>query len=362
MTETRLLYLTDFLFPSRAASVLQVRSMEQAFLRQGLQVYLTGRRGRGISSRDSKRHYFLYWPFKRLSRRLMFLHLRWTLQRESSCIIYTRSASLAQLAIVENRETILELHGLPNESSQRSKALHKVLQHPKLRRIVTISRALSDDLVAEYGAPHQGCDIVVAHDSAASYPRPGPAVERNEPLRVGYFGHLYPGKGMETIAALAPMLPDLRFEIYGGNDTDILHWRAACAGQDNLTLHGHIPHEQVAARMTGCDILIAPYAAKVSHVGGGDIGRWMSPLKLFEYMAAERPVVAADLPVLREIVSHNKTALLCPPNDIVAYAAALRRLAASPALRACLGAAGRDLFEAKYTWENRARRVIDGIC
>ena len=65
--------------------------------------------------------------------------------------------------------------------------------------------------------------------------------------------------------------------------------------------------------MADCDILIAPYAAQVSHAGGGDIGRWMSPLKLFEYMAAERPVVTADLPVLREVVRDGETALLCPP-------------------------------------------------
>ena len=113
--------------------------------------------------------------------------------------------------------------------------------------------------------------------------------------------------------------------------------------------------------MAECDILIAPYAAQVSHVGGGDIGRWMSPLKLFEYMSAERPIVTSDLPVLCEIVKDGHTALLCPPGNAPAFADALRRLAADPDLRARLGAASRDLLEAEYTWEKRARSVLKGI-
>jgi glycosyltransferase involved in cell wall biosynthesis len=87
----------------------------------------------------------------------------------------------------------------------------------------------------------------------------------------------------------------------------------------------------------------------------------MSPLKLFEYMAAERPIVTADLPVLREVVRDGETALLCPPGDVPAFAAGLRRLAADADLRASLGAAGRDLLQEKYTWEARAKRVLDGF-
>jgi glycosyltransferase involved in cell wall biosynthesis len=276
--------------------------------------------------------------------------------------IFTRSVELVKQADRFGHLIVYELHSLPPPGSAKALALGHTVSSAAVRRIVTISRALADDLVAEYGSPHQGCDIVVAHDGAKAGSRPGPAEVHVGPLRVGYFGHLYPGKGMETIAALAPLLPELRFDVYGGTDADLARWRAVCVGQDNLTLHGHIPHDQVAARMAEFDILIAPYAAQVSHVGGGDIGRWMSPLKLFEYMAAERPIVTADMPVLREVVSDGGTALMCPPGDTAAFAVALRRLAADQALRARLGAAGRDLLEAEYTWDKRAGRVLDGIC
>ena len=62
-----------------------------------------------------------------------------------------------------------------------------------------------------------------------------------------------------------------------------------------------------------------------------------------------------------EVVRDGETALLCPPGDTGAYATALRRLATDPEMRTRIGSAGRDLLEAEYTWEERARRVLDGI-
>lgn len=303
----------------------------------------------------------LPWRFSRLRNRLMQAMSMMCLWRLRPDILFTRSPLLALPGLWCKMQVVVELHSLPARGSKTEDALRSSLHNPHLRRIVTISQTLADDLVVKFGWPHKGCDIVVAHDGAVAGPRPGPAAAHDGPMRVGYFGHLYPGKGMETIAALAPLLPELCFEIYGGTDAELARWRAACAGQDNLTLHGHISHSRVAAQMSECDILIAPYGAQVSHSGRGDIGRWMSPLKLFEYMAAERPIVTADLPVLREFVRDGETALLCLPNDIAAFAAALRKLAKNPDLRTHLGAAGRDLLEAKFTWEKRAQMVLDGI-
>jgi glycosyltransferase involved in cell wall biosynthesis len=345
---------------SRDANAIQIDRMCQALSGEAHEVTLTAIGHKPDRARD---YYLLVlpWRFTRLRIRLMQALTRICLWRLRPDILFTRSPLLALCGLRYGITVVLELHSLPNEDSKTRIALQRCLCHCNLRRVVTISQALANDLVASFGTPHQGCDIVVAHDGAQLVPRPGPATEHDGPLRVGYFGHLYDGKGMEMIATLTPLIPELRFEVYGGTDADILRWRATCAGQKNLTLHGYIPHEQVAARMAECDILIAPYAEKVSHIGRGDIGRWMSPLKLFEYMAAERPIVASDLPVLREVVSDGKTAFLCPPGNSAAFAAALRLLATNQALRSSLSAAGRDLLEAEYTWEKRAQRVLDGI-
>jgi glycosyltransferase involved in cell wall biosynthesis len=109
------------------------------------------------------------------------------------------------------------------------------------------------------------------------------------------------------------------------------------------------------------DIVLAPYQRRVALRGGrGDIARWMSPLKIFEYMAAGKPVVASDLPVLREVLEDGREALLVPPDDIEAWAAAIERLLASPELRQRLSRSAHQKFMRQFTWQARARKMLHG--
>ena len=96
---------------------------------------------------------------------------------------------------------------------------------------------------------------------------------------------------------------------------------------------------------------------------GGDVGaaRWMSPLKIFEYMAHGKPIVATDLPVIREVLEHERNALLAPSGDLDAWEHAARRLVDDPALRERLGGRAREDFEAGYSWRARARAVLEGL-
>ena len=69
----------------------------------------------------------------------------------------------------------------------------------------------------------------------------------------------------------------------------------------NVELAGYLPHGEVASFLAACDVLLAPYQRQVSIASGFDTARWMSPLKIFEYMAAGRLVLCSDLPALREV-------------------------------------------------------------
>ncbi len=82
---------------------------------------------------------------------------------------------------------------------------------------------------------------------------------------------------------------------------------------------------------------------------------------MFEYMAAGRAIVSGDLPVLREVLDDRRNALLCPGGDLAAWTVALRTLAADPALRHRLGSAARADMLGHYSWDARARAVIDGL-
>jgi glycosyltransferase involved in cell wall biosynthesis len=102
-----------------------------------------------------------------------------------------------------------------------------------------------------------------------------------------------------------------------------------------------------------------PYGESVSASSGGDIAPYLSPMKLFEYLASGRPILSSDLPVLREVLD-DEFAVLLPPGDVGAWAAALEALAADPARRERLGEAGRTAA-GQYSWKARAERILAGL-
>jgi glycosyltransferase involved in cell wall biosynthesis len=87
----------------------------------------------------------------------------------------------------------------------------------------------------------------------------------------------------------------------------------------------------------------------------------MSPLKVFGYMAAARPIICSDLPVLREVIEDGRNGLLVPPADPDAWAAALKRLLGDKNLRASLATTAHSDFLSRHTWRQRASRVIAGL-
>lgn len=149
-------------------------------------------------------------------------------------------------------------------------------------------------------------------------------------------------------------MPDVRFVMVGGPET-------ALDGQTvptNVNLTGAMPHAAAMRQMAGFDVALLPNRARVLVSGGTvDIGRWTSPLKLFEYMAAGRPIVASRLPVLEEVLADGRNALLADPTAPDAWAAQIRRLIDDPALAQRLATAAHKDFVQHYSWTARAVRM-----
>jgi glycosyltransferase involved in cell wall biosynthesis len=108
------------------------------------------------------------------------------------------------------------------------------------------------------------------------------------------------------------------------------------------------------------DVCLLPNQRKVfahgAKEGGIDIGAYTSPLKMFEYMAHAKPIIASNLPVIREILNEENS-LLVGCDDFEAWARAIRQLS-SPELRGQLGKRAYRDFEQRYTWSARAASVL----
>jgi glycosyltransferase involved in cell wall biosynthesis len=120
---------------------------------------------------------------------------------------------------------------------------------------------------------------------------------------------------------------------------------AACA---HLT--GAVAPSQVPGLVASMDVAIAPYPPLSAF--------YFSPLKVYEYMAAGRPVIASRIGQLANLIEDGVNGLLCPAGDPVALAAALDRLRREPELRARLGRAARATVLRHHTWEAVARRIL----
>jgi glycosyltransferase involved in cell wall biosynthesis len=182
-----------------------------------------------------------------------------------------------------------------------------------------------------------------------------------EGFTAGYTGHLYAGRGIGLILELARRNPDLRFVLAGGNPAAVEDWRmrAEQYGLSNVALLGFVPNERLPLVQAACEVLLMPYERHIAVSGGGDTSETASPMKVFEYMAAGRPVLSSDLPIVRELLN-EETAVLLPPEDSESWNSALRRLRDDPGRRAGLAARASRAVEA-HTWTARARRALEGL-
>jgi glycosyltransferase involved in cell wall biosynthesis len=369
-------YLSASLMPSTDANCVNVTRMCAALAALGHEVTLLARRGGEDSDeRVLLRHDIgagvrlvrLGHPGRPLDRLIGYpcAVRRALLAQPTPDLLFGRDLYSMMLAAQAMPDVALafDMHDLQRKHLRRRAELW-LFRRPAFQTVFAVSQALID----QYRALNPGAadvDIALARNGAdlpedAVQPAQLPAGRPGVP-RVGYIGHLYPGKGMETVAALAARLPCHDFHVVGGREQELALWRGRAAGLPNLILHGFVDHRLVRAYMAAMDVLLAPPLPVARCASGKDIGSWMSPLKIFEYMAAARPIIASDMPVVREILRDGETALLVPPLDVAAWVAALRRLEGDPELAARLGRQALAQVRERHTWNARARGVLDHL-
>jgi glycosyltransferase involved in cell wall biosynthesis len=173
---------------------------------------------------------------------------------------------------------------------------------------------------------------------------------------IGFVGTLKPWHGLDTLVEAFAHLHradgDARLLIVGAGPEEA---RVAEGLRRAGVLHaahlaGAVAPSEIPAFLTSMDVAVAP-APPLENF-------YFSPLKLFEYMAAARPVVAARIGQIAEVVHDGVDGLLYPPGDAAALAASLDRLRRDPALRARLGAAARQTILRSHRWDHTVDRIL----
>lgn len=270
--------------------------------------------------------------------------------------VLSRELESARLLVrAKHTGVFLETHRVPGSRLRRRWMLEAATG---ASGVIAISAGVRDDLV-QLGVA--GDAILVEHDGfeksrfetlpTRTAARAELALPKEVPLVV-YTGGLLAWKGVDVVIEAARRLPDVYFVIAGGMDADVRKLRQKAGGLANVRIDGFQPPERVVLYLAAADLGVVPNrgAPAIS-------ARYTSPLKVFEAMAVGLPLVASDVPSLRELLTHEQDALLAPPDDAAALAAAIERLVRDEKLRARLGSNLRSRA-AEHTWDARAARCL----
>lgn len=380
--------------PARRANTIQVMKMAQAMTVLGHEVFVTSPLPprppspcweRGESARaggegepwdELARHYGLqhqfqveWLPARSWMRRYDYGYraVRYARQRGAD-LIYTRLPQSAALSSWLGISTIYEIHDFP-KGRGAAMLLNLFSKGRGARRLVLITRALRDDLARRFSPLPAPPFTLIAPDGVdleryVNLPAPADAraaLSLPERFTLGYTGHLYPGRGVELLLPLANRQPDVTFMLVGGEPDDVARMRAEIekAGIVNVILTGFVSNAELPRYQAASDVLLMPYQEQVAASSGGDIARYLSPMKMFEYLACGRPVISSDLPVLRETLT-SENAILLPPDDLDAWVTAIQELRTNPSRREALARQAR-LDARKYSWEARAEKILEGL-
>ncbi|MFA4872193.1 MAG: glycosyltransferase family 4 protein [Patescibacteria group bacterium] len=275
---------------------------------------------------------------------------------EQEIIFYTRDSYLLPLLRFFPQPVVLEIHDFPRHYN------FYLRYWRRLFGLVAITAGLKDRLVA---AGLDGKKILVAPDAvdlkefeSLTQTKTELRSELGLPLDknlIVYSGHLYKWKGAQILAEAARYLSEKeRLVFIGGTDRDIIRFQEKNQASAQIMILGRKPRKLIPAYLKAADVLVLPNSAKPA------ISRlYTSPIKLFEYMAADKPIVASDIPSIREILNENN-AIFFKADDSADLAEKIKFILNNKEI-------GQKKAEQAYcdvlnfTWHKRAQKIIDGL-
>ncbi len=176
---------------------------------------------------------------------------------------------------------------------------------------------------------------------------------------VMYTGHLYDWKGADVLAQAAEHLDINTVVVFvGGTDKDVKVFTKRYKSCNTILVLGHKPHAMMPTYLCAADVLVIPNSKKSANPRLVPYSIYdTSPMKLFEYMASNRPIVASDLPSIREVIN-EKSAKLVEPDDPEALAASITHMLDHPDQANILVSTAMDLVR-EYSWDKRAQKILD---
>lgn len=367
----KIAYVFDRPLPARETDSEQAMQTIAAFARHGAQVTLVlPSRGGLPSARELAAHYQVTGDFEVQRAPTPFREFELGRKWWHAVRAHELPAVMdADVVYTRNFPTLLSLaEGKRLFAYETYRPWHEQFPvlSPLFRRAMAAPRFLGAILHSQFARDRYralGVDarrLLVAHNGhdpsrfASEPPRRELRAELGLPLDrriVVYTGHVNLTKGLDTVLRMARRLPDVSFVLVGSEGTGVIERLARLVS--NVSVVPWKPFDVVTRYLMAADVLLQP----PSRIPLKLVGNTVLPMKLFLYLAAGRPIVAPDLPDMRELLEHERNALLVPTGDDDAAVNALQRIFGAAGLAERLSAAARQTSRG-LTWDARAERIL----
>lgn len=290
------------------------------------------------------------------------------LKRKNFDILFSRNILHTYLStVVFRRPTVFDAHHPPVGRASRY-LFDSFRDSEYLLRFSTNSKGLGD-IYKQLGLPAEklrvapnGVDIERFDDRlSVSEARRKLGLPEDKKI-VSHVGNFYQGRGIDLLIRAAKELDDIMFLIVGGEEEDIARYKKISEqqGVDNFVFQGFVPPSLVSLYLFAADVLVMPYTSTMTSKAGRVEADFASPLKLFEYIAAGRPIVATRIPACTGVLEDGRNSLLVEPDNVESLAEGIRKVLGDEDFSKSISEnAANDAR--RYTWAERVRGILDGI-
>jgi glycosyltransferase involved in cell wall biosynthesis len=366
--------ITNSRIPSLTANSIQAMKVVQAMLQLGHEVRLLAPREAQMPAAQALLDHYGLQRVPELEqlrsaprlKRFDFIFLAQKAARSFGAeLVYTWLPQSAALAAGAGLPVVLEMHA--DVAGRMGAWWLRRFWKGRAAKLMTVTTLTLKQALSRSGGLQFPPEQVLVAPNGVELERyeglPGPEEARLQlglppGLTAGFTGHIYPGRGAELLFELAQQLPQLNFLWVGGTPELVEYWRGRLrtTGVANVSMTGFIEHRLIPLHQAAADILLMPYGRSIEGSSGQDIGEVINPMKMFEYMAAGRAIISADLPSIREVLNDGN-AVLCEPGDVAAWRAAIAALMGDEPRRLALGGRARADVE-KFTWVARETKIL----
>ena len=367
--------ITNSRIPSLTANSIQAMKVAQALIQLGHDIKMFAPKETDAVNRESLlTHYGLrlapeleLLPSISGLKRLDFIvHAQRAARKFGAELIYTWLPQSAALGAWMGYPVVLEMHA--DNSGKFGVWWMQQFWKQKTPKVMTVTTsALRKALERSTKLQFKDEALLLAPNGVelekyAGLPSPVEArrqLNLKEGLTVGFTGHIYPGRGADLLFELAKQMPNVNFLWVGGTPELVDFWRGKLneANMTNVTMTGFVKHEVIPMYQAAADVLLMPYSRSIEASSGQDIAEVINPMKMFEYMAAGRGIVCADLGVIREVL-YEGNAVFCEPGEVGKWKVEIESLLADESRRLALGMQARKDVE-QLTWVKREERVME---